>query len=745
MREQERKKKVNKVKTFPVPFTLEEKKENKTIITNTPSKESKEKIINQAIHFHLKGNIQEAAKYYEYSINQGFNDYRVFSNYGTILKGLGKLKDAELSHRKAIQLNPNFAEAHSNLGNILKDLGQLKDAELYHRKAIQLKPDLAEAHCNLGIILSDLGKFKEAELFTRKAIELKPNYSEAHSNLGSILRDLGNLQEAEILTRKAIELNPYYAESHSNLGNILIGLGKLQEAELSIRNAIELKPHFAEAYSNLGNVLKDLGKSRKAENLYRKAIELKPDYAGAYYNLGNIFQDIGKYYEAINLYKEALKLDINLHSAKSRLITTSSQVCDWNNQDTNNEWLHSLGIEGEPVNPWNLFALEDNPLKHLQRSKNLYQTKFIRKEAKINSLNNKKIHIGYFSSDFRNHPTMKLISSILKLHDKSKFEIYLYSFPPKEDEYTEIAKNCGCIFRDIKRLNDIEAVELARKDKLDIAIDLNGYIKYHRMSIFSYRVAPIQINYLGFPGSVGSNTMDYIIADKIIIPKENEKFYSEKIIRIPSSYQCNDDTKAICKEKISKKDFNLPEQGFIFTCFNNNYKITKNEFNIWMRLLTEIEESVLWLYKSNQWSRKNLKKEALQRNIDPERLIFADKLPLNKHLARHSLGDLALDTFNCNGHTTTSDALWAGLPVITKVGASFAARVSASLLTAIGLPELITYSEKEYENKALYLARNPDQLLKLKSKLANSRKTSSLYDSKLFTKNLEDKFRRLVK
>ena len=355
-------------------------------------------------------------------------------------------------------------------------------------------------------------------------------------------------------------------------------------------------------------------------------------------------------------------------------------------------------------------------------------------------MSNKKIHIGYFSSDFRNHPTMHLISSILKLHDKSRFNIYLYSFAPSEDEYTEIAKNSGCIFKDIKELNDIEAVALARNDQLDIAIDLMGYITNSRMSIFSYRVAPIQINYLGYPGSLGANTIDYIIADKIVIPNGYEKFYSEKVIRMPNCYQCNDNTKEICKETISRKDYNLPEKGFIFTCFNANKKITPKEFDIWMRLLKQIEGSVLWLYKSNEYSVDNLMKEAEKRNVNSNRLIFANRLPLNKHLARHSLGDLGLDTFNYNGHTTTSDALWAGLPVLTKIGESFSARVSASILTSMGLPELITYSEKEYEEKALELARNQNQLLKLKSKLSNVKESSSLFNSKLFTKDLESIF-----
>ncbi len=746
--------------------------------TNKNTKPSKEQIINQAFHFHSQGNISEAAKYYQYFINQGFNDPRVFSNYGTILIGIGKLKEAEILIRTAIKLKPNYAEAHSNLGTILIGLGQLQEAETSTRKAIELNPNYGDAHLNLGTILKDFGKLKEAEISTRKAIELtnesakahynlgtiliglgqlkeaeistrraieiNPDFAMAHCSLGSIFIDLGQLKEAEISTRKSIELKPDYAIAHSNLGNILSNLGKLKEASLSTRKAIELKPDFAMAHLNLGSILKDLGKLQEAEVYTRKAIEIKPDYTEAYSNLGNILRLLSKYNDAIDSYRKAIKLDSNSSSAKSGLIASKGTICDWSDQDTQNTWIKTLGIEGSPVSPGNLFCSEDNPLNHLKRSQNLYKKNFARKEYEISSLNNKEIHIGYFSSDFRAHPTMYLIARILKLHDKSKFKIYLYSFSPKEDEYTEIAKNSGCVFRDIKELNDTETVELARGDKLDIAIDLMGYISYNRMSIFSNRVAPIQINYLGYPGSVGADTIDYILVDEIIIPKENEKFYSEKVIRMPNCYQCNDNKKEICTETISRKDFNLPEKGFVFTCFNNNYKITEQEFDIWMRLLTKIKGSVLWLYKSNELSIKNLYKEAGKRNVDPDRLIFSNKLPLKKHLARHSLGDLGIDTFNVNGHTTTSDALWAGLPVLTKIGEGFPARVSASLLTSIGLPELITYTEKEYEEKALHIASNPNELIRLKTKLARLRETSPLYNSELFTTDLETKFTELI-
>ena len=767
----------SEVKTFNVPFPFGEIKKDITINTKTPDQSSKEKIINQAFKFHSEGNISEAAKYYQYFIDQGFNDQRAFSNYGIIFKDVGKLKEAEALLRKAILLDPSFAKAHSNLGTVLIDLGKLKEAEVLLRKAIELDNELAEAYSNLGTVLIELGNLKEAEVFLRKAIEIKPDLADAHSNLGLvgrglgnlkeaeillrkaidikpdfvnaylnlglILRDVGNLKEAEILFLKAIDIKPDFAEAHSNLGNILIDLERSKEAELPQRKAIEIKPDFAEAHLNLGVIFKNLGNLKQAETSTRKAIELKPDSANAYLNLGIILNDLGNYPDAISSYKKALNLKSNLSSAKTELIGSKRDICDWSDEEMDKKWIENIGIEGEAVKPWGFFFLEDNPIKNLTRSQKYYKEKFNQKSYPIAHFKNKKIHIGYFSSDFHEHATMHLISSIFELHDKSKFEIYLYSFSPSDDKYTERAKRSGCFFRDIKTLSTSKSVELARRDKLDIAIDLKGYTKYSRMNIFSQRVAPVQINYLGYPGTLGAETIDYIIADNIVIPKGYEKFYSEKIIRMPNCYQCNN-KKEICKEPISRKEFNLPNQGFVFTCFNANRKISTEEFDIWMRLLEKIKGSVLWLYKSNSFAVKNLCKEAEKRNVDPDRLIFANRLPLEKHLARHNLGDLALDTFNCNGHTTTSDALWSGLPVLTKIGESFAARVSASILTSIGLPELITYNEKEYEEKAINIARNPSELIRIKTKLTRVIETSPLYNSELYTKNLEYKFEELV-
>jgi len=595
---------------------------------------------------------------------------------------------------------------------------------------------------NYGMILISLGDFKQARLCISNLIEINPQDATACSNLGGILKELGELEEAVLIIRKAIELDPNNFVSHCNLGGILKELGELEEAELIMRKAIELNPNNAESHINLGGILKQYGKFREAVLSIDKAIELNPNISESYCILGSISEDLGKWPDAINFYEKAINLNDKSDVAKSQLIKCKGHICDWSNNVNENKWLDYVGIEGPALYTLGLIYYQDDPKKQLLRTKNLFEKKYSRKSINISPRKNKKIRLGYFSADFRAHPVMYLFSSILELHDKSKFEIYLYSFAPEEDEYTEIAKNSGCIFKDIKCLTDLEVVELARKDNIDIAIDLMGYTKYHRMNIFSYRVAPIQISYLGYPGTTGSNSIDYIIADDILIPKASEKFYTEKIIRMPNCFQCNDNKKEISQEKISRKQYNLPEKGFVFTSFCANKKITAKEFDVWMRLLKRIKGSVLWLYKSNQYSAENLINEAAHRNIDPKRIIFASKLPsLKQHLARYSLGDLGLDTFNYNGHATTSDALWAGLPVITKIGKSFAARVSASLLNNLGLTDLITNSIEEYEEKAIYFANSTEKLMNVRKKLAELRETSTLYNSQLFTENLEEKFR----
>ena len=350
-----------------------------------------------------------------------------------------------------------------------------------------------------------------------------------------------------------------------------------------------------------------------------------------------------------------------------------------------------------------------------------------------------RIRIGYFSSDFKKHPVAYLIAKVIELHNRDKFEIFAYSLMDNlEDELQKRLINSFDVFKDVSKLSDKEVAILCRQNNIDIAIDLNGYTQNSRSSIFAYRAAPIQINYLGFPGTMGAKFIDYIIADQYLIPPDNSKYFTEKQLHLPNTFMPTDNSREFSNRFISRQEMGLPDEAFVFCCFNNNYKITDVEFDIWMRLLIKVKGSILWLRRSNEQSNQNIMIAAQKRNIDPSRLVFADKLPMDEHLSRHKLADLFIDTFAFNAHTTTTEALWAGLPVVTKQGQGFATRVAGSLLNSIGLSELITSSESEYESLILELAMNPNKLRKVKEKLNKNRLSQPLFNTELYTEHLEN-------
>ncbi len=734
------KKIVNEVKTFPVPFIS---KERISIPANTKNGTSKEKIVNQAFKFHKAGQIVEATKYYKNFINQGGKDYRVFSNYGNILRDLGKLKEAELLLRKATRLNPKIANNHYNLGNILIDLGKLKEAELSTRIAIDLKPNFAQAYYNLGNILREIGKLKEAELSIQKAIKLKPDYAQAYFNLGNILREIGKLKEAELSIQKAIKLKPDYAQAYSNLGIILRELGKLKEAEFSIQKAIELKPDYAQAYSNLGIILYDLDKLKESEINSRKAIEFNPELSSFHLNLGTTLSKLGKLEEAAVAYQSALEKNPNNSKAIAELIMVFSELSSWHDVEKYLNYLSEIDIKQQTFNPMKLSHIEDDPSLYLQRALNFHNKNHKREPKKINFINKHQIHIGYFSADFREHPIMFLLSRILELHDNERFRVYIYSFAIIEDQYTQKLKKKPFIFRNIYGKSDLEAVEIARNDQLDIAIDLMGTTENNRMNIFSYRVSPIQICYLC--STTGSTEIDYLISDKIVTPKKFTKYYSEKIIYMPDSFMCFSDKRSISTKRFTRKEFNLPNNAFVLAAFHRNRKITLKEIDSWSRILLNISNAVIWISSTNQIAEKNILKAFKERGIKAGRILFAPKMKSNEeHLSRHSCADLFIDTFSWNANSTSIDSLWAGLPVVTLLGKSFMARTSASLLTTLGLAKLIANTTFEYENIIINLSKNPIELREIKNKLLNSKYKNPLFNSKQITKNLERVYCNLI-
>ena len=663
------------------------------------------------------------------------------------LYNLGHFEQLLNQTEKALDEYPNSFIIWNMNGAVNQVLGNNTKAEKSYRHAISLNPDFADGYNNLGIVLKDKGKFDEAVIILNKALYLNPDFAFAYNNLGLVLKEQYKFDEALEVYNKALFINANYPEPYNNIGVIKEEQGKIKEALDFFNLALSYKGDYIDAYSNLGGIKIDQLHLTEALEIFNKIISLNPDFALSHYNIGLIKGITSNYKEAIDAYGKALTLKPDFEIARAKMIFQQAHICDWDGIESNRDLIPKLGIHKQEVMPFSLLSLEDNPESHKKRSKKLVEKRYLQKPMLFNSKiikSDKPIRVGYFSSDFKEHPVAYLIAGIIEKHNRGDFEIFGYAIKgTKKDNLNTRLSQAFDVFKDISHINDQEAALLAREDAIDIAIDLNGFTQNSRAGIFAYRAAPIQINYLGYPGTMGADFIDYIIADKRLIPEGSEKYYSEKPIYLPNTYMPTDNTREISTRSISRKEFGLPEDSFVFCCFNNNYKITSEEFDIWMRLLGKIKGSVLWLRKSNKWSESNFIKEAKKRGVDPSRLVFAGRAVMEEHLARHKLADLFLDTFNFNAHTTASEALWVGLPVITKAGKGFASRVASSLLKAIDLPELITETNKDYEALILDLATNPDKLLKIREKLKNNLLSKPLFDTELYIGHLETAYRQV--
>ena len=452
--------------------------------------------------------------------------------------------------------------------------------------------------------------------------------------------------------------------------------------------------------------------------------------------------ELKRYDEAIAHYDKALSLKPDFNWIYGDYQHTKMKICDWNNFNSEIGLISDGLSSGKKITqPLSLLALIDAPLLHKQSTEIYTTAKYPANHSlgPISKYQKKdKIRVGYYSADFHNHATAYLMAEFFELHNKSRFELIAFSFGPDvNDEMRQRTSAVFSQFIDVKSKSDIQVAQLSRDLGIDIAVDLKGFTQDARTGIFAYRAAPVQVSYLGYPGTMGCEYVDYIVADKTLIPTTSQQFYSEKIVYLPNSYQVNDRKRLISERQFSRGELGLPDKGFVFACFNNNYKITPSTFGSWMRILKTVEGSVLWLLQDNAWVVENLRKEAQSHGVDEKRLLFAERMALPEHLSRHRQADLFLDTFPYNAHTTTSDALWSGLPVLTLMGESFASRVAASLLNAISLPELITTSQEAYEALSIELAMNPKKLAVIKSKLAGNYLTTPLFDTPLFTKNIE--------
>ena len=669
----------------------------------------------------------------------------LFNLAGVCYKSVGELASSAKMFETAVNIKPDYFEAHKNLGLVFKNLGQVNESIDSLNMAISIKSDYFDAHYNLAIILKELGRHDQALKSYEKAISINPNFANAYNNVGNLYLDLGREDDAINSYSRAIQINPNFAQAHNNLGNLFKDIERYEDAIQSYKKAIKANPQLSEAINNLGNLFKTLNQLDNAINCYKKAVAINPHFAEAHYNLGIVFKKTNKKEKALISLERAFSLKPSMDYILGDLLSAKCNFCSWGDYYALIDELQlKISNNKKVVNPFNLLGLIDDP--SLQRkaaeifANDQYPKKYALPEIQQYQ-KHPRIRIGYFSADFHNHATMHLMAELFELHKKSLFEIIAFSFgPDKKDEWRQRAVNSFDKFIDVRRKSDLEVSMIAREMEIDIAVDLKGYTRDCRPKIFVESCAPIQVSFLGYPGTMATDFIDYLIADQTLIPKEKRAHYSEKIAYMPYSYQVNVSNRDVSQDPVSRYEHGLPKKGFVFCCFNNNYKITISVFSVWMRILLAVEDSVLWLLENESITKKNLIQEAEKFGINKDRLVFAKMVLVEDHLSRIRLADLFIDTLPCNAHTTASDALRMGVPVLTCLGESFASRVAASLLSALKLHSLITSNHSEYESLAIELATQPKKLKAIKDILAISLSSETLYNAKLFTQNLESAY-----
>ena len=704
---------------------------------------SKEQI-DSVIALYSAGQYQEAINQIKILNDLYPNTPFLFNLIGACYKSLGQLEGSAKMFETAVNIKSDYAEAHKNLGITLKDLGRLDAAVESLNRAIAIDPNYVDAHYNLAITLKDLNQFDDAVKSYQKVLEVNPNFAQAYNNLGNLLKDLGQTDESIKNYQKAIEINPNFAHAYNNLGSALMSIGSLKESINIFEKSVSIDSSNILAHYNLGNALNVLGHVKAGIKSIKRAIEIDPKFAEGYKTLGNIYRKLKQREKALICYERAYEIKPDMDFIVGSLINIKMHLCIWANFDKQLEDL-VIGINKNQkvIGSFNLLGLADDP--SLQRKTTEIRMNSAHPKSHILSkinpyLNHSKIRIGYFSADFKIHPVSTLTAELYEVHDRDHFEVHAFSFgPDTNDEMNLRIKEGVDHFHNIEVMSHKDIALLARSLEIDIAVDLGGLTEAAKTDIFAMSAAPIQLSYIGFLGTMAADYYDYLIADPVMIPRESQKHYAEKIVYLPS-FQVNDSKDLPPEITLSREDVGLPETGFVFCCFNNTWKITPTVFDSWTRILNAVKGSVLLIYIDNKTAEKNLINEIKTRGIDSKRVIFADRYERPEYLARYRVADLFLDTHPYNAGTTASDALKMGLPLLTMQGKSFNSREAASILTSINLPELITNTPEEYEALAIELATNPDKLNAIKDKLKSNLSTAPLFDTKRFTKNIESAY-----
>ena len=702
-----------------------------------------------ALRLHQAGNLSEAARLYGQILRAEPRHFQALYLLGFVHSQSGDFAEAERLIGQALGLNPGSPDAWYNRGCALQNLNRHKDALDCFDRAISLNPRYDEALTNRGVTLSALKRQVEALASLDAALALKPGDVEALSGRGNALLALGRNDEAFADFDRASQLAPDRAESWLNRGAMLVRMKRHEEALTCYEHALMLNPSYERAQINRSLALLDLKRPDEALASYDAALAVNPRSADLRSARADALLALRRHEEAARDYGAVLGFDPDYRYARGNLAFCKLHCCDWRSLDDERTALAAGLRAGRAViNPFQNIALSQSSSEQLQCARIAVAEKY---PAAANSLwrgeryDHERIRLAYLSADFNDHAVSTLMAGVFEHHDRTKLETIAIAF--LKDDTTAARRRLKPAFDrfiEVQDKSDVEVAQLLRQLEVDIAVDLMGFTGECRPGILAFRPAPVQVNYLGFPGTMGADYIDAIIADRTVIPEESLDHYSEAVVCLPDSYLPNDASRRIAERTPSRSEAGLPEKGFVFCSFNNSYKFTPELFDIWMRLLSRVEDSVLWLPEVNGAAVRNLRREAAARGIDEKRLVFAPFLAsAEDHLARLRLADLFLDTLPYNAHTTAADALWAGLPVLTTPGNTFAGRVAASLLKAIGLPEMIAPSLEAYEAMALQLARDANALAGIRAKLQRNRDTHALFDTARFTRNLEAAYARL--
>ncbi len=625
-----------------------------------------------------------------------------------------------------------------------------------YQAVLTAQPNFVPAQLNLGVAFFQKGDYPAALTCFQAALRLDPSMAEAWYNGGNAMRLLERTKEAFDWYLRAIELNPGHADAHYNLGNLCKDAGNLHDAGVHYRNALAVAPKSDMAWNNLGVVRMEAGQTQEAKECFLKAKAIRPDNLDALLNLALSFKYLGRVADALSHVEQVLTRCSCHGPALALYVSLLQQNCEWRSLRSALQRLEAatraqLAHGRQPAeSPFLSFTRAADPKHNLIIAQSWSHTLARRFASARQSLDAKVrcpgthdgvLTIGYLSEQFRNGATAHLTAALFGCHDRGQFQINAYSLGADDgSNYRRRIEQGVDRFIDIRNLSITAAAERIRSDGVDILVDLIGWMHGHRMGILALRSAPIQVNYLGFPGTSGADFMDYIVADRTIIPPEHQPFYSEKVVCLPHCYQATDPTPPVYGKTLSRRECGLPAQGFVFASFNTDYKIEPELFSVWMHILRAVPGAVLWLLVRTDTAQHNLRHEAASMGVDPRRLIFAESLPKERHLARLKLVDLALDTVTVNGHTTTTDAIWSGVPVVTLQGTHFASRVASSILLADGMEELITHSLEEYQKLAIRLAMEPELLGATKKKLSANKQSYPLFDIRRFARNLESAY-----